>query len=130
MRICKIATNLAPEDVTELASSFGWYEQDDDFLYHVTSRPNADSIVQEGFLPNTTSTVKGGFYQEYSKNKTFFTDRSGVKFWMSRIEDHLSHTFDDPPEVAILRIPKTNSNSKPDEVGTNDAGHPAWYINH
>jgi len=104
-------------------------EADDDHVYHVTTQGNAAGIVSDGFK-QSGSTVKGGSYENYSKGKTFFTEKSGLAFWRDRVEDHLFHEHDDPPPVAIVRVKKSEVEHllKPDEIGTKDAGSKAYYV--
>lgn len=109
---------------------FKEWDPDDEYLYHVTSEPNAKKILSQGFSKRSKPMFTGGGYKEYSRDKIFFTDRSGVGFWMSRVEDYLFHHSDDPPEVAVIRIPRSQIKDqlKQDELGTRDSRHPAWYI--
>lgn len=110
----------------EQEPTFG--DKDDDHVYHVTTQGNASSIVSGGFK-QSGSTVKGS-YETYSKGKVFFTEKSGLATWKSKIEDHLFHEHDDPPPVAIVRVKKSEVEHllKPDEIGTKDAGSPAYYV--
>lgn len=110
-------------------SKFGWREQDDDYIYHVTSKPSADRIAKGGF-GRGKSMFTAGSYPAYSKGKTFFTDRSGVKYWEDRVEQQLFHSHDDPPDVAVVRIPKSlvADMLQDDKTGTDDANHNAYYI--
>lgn len=110
--------------------SFGWHEADDDYLYHVTSEPNAKKITDSGFNAGAKKMFSGGSYAAYSKGKTFFTERSGVKFWAGRVEDHLFDQHDDPPEVAVVRIPRSALEGllQNDKTGTDDAKHGAHFV--
>lgn len=118
----------APE-ITD-PSDFGYSNTADDFVYHVTTVPNAAKITKSGFRETGKRTVKGGVYENYSKNKVFFTERDGVKWWMDRIEEHLDSEFDNPPAIAVVRIPKSvvSSKLKPDTIGTKDSYHPSYFV--
>lgn len=110
-------------------SSFKTHDEDpDDYLYHVTSVPNAHGIMTTGFQTNRKPTVTN--YARYSRGKIFFTERDGVPFWIERVEDHLFHEHDNPPDVAILRVPKAElmDHVTRDEVGSRDARASAYYL--
>jgi hypothetical protein len=110
-------------------SSFKTHDEDpDDYLYHVTTVPNARTILASGFQTNRKSVMTN--YRQYSKGKIFFTERDGVPFWLARVEDHLFSDYDNPPDVAVLRVPKSDLEGKliPDEIGSNDAHAKAYYI--
>jgi hypothetical protein len=108
------------------ADSFGHHETDDDYLYHVTSTEHVPSIKAHGLNPNKTPTVSN--YANHSKGKLFLTDRSGVSYWKSRIEDHLFHNSDNPRQVAVFRVHKSHVKGlQRDEVGSSDSGRNAYY---
>lgn len=122
-------------DVTEEAKTWTFLTPDDDCLYHVTLKKYANKIIKNGFkignTGNDSGTIKGGALENYSKNKLFFTEKSGVSYWIDRIEQHLFHSYDNPPDIAVLKINKTQLNKyqlKNDEVGSTDAQRQAWYI--
>ena len=131
--IFKIAQAQNPkqtEDVTDLAKDWTYNEADDEYLYHVTSVPNAEQIITDGFRRGMSQTVKGGAYQNYSRGKIFFTEKSGVSTWMQKIEQHLEYSFDEPPPISVLRVPKTAFEEgvlKEDEIGTRDTHSKSWY---
>lgn len=108
----------------------------DEYLYHVTSLPRAQSIVRAGFQENPDQGFgprlvgQAGVYSAYSAGKTFFTAAEGLRFWISRVEDHLFDQFDDPPPVAVLRIPtvELQEHLEVDELGTDDARAPAYFV--
>jgi hypothetical protein len=110
-------------------NSFNYHDADDEYVYHVTSLPNAKRIATTGFGRGKPM-FNNGVYANYSKGKIFFTDRSGVKFWEEKVENQLFDKFDNPPPVGIVRVPKSVLANKlhPDEIGTQDANHPAWFI--
>ena len=103
-------------------------EDDDDYVYHVTLEPLAQRILQQGFMPNRRPTMTN--YAGYSKGKVFFTERSGVSFWEERVEQHAENNMDDPPPVAVLRVPKEEIGSllQPDPVGTRDSHASCYFI--
>jgi len=107
---------------------FSYGDQDDEYYYHVTSEDRVNNILGNGIVPNRTPTVRGGFYEGYSAGKIFFCERSKVKWWADRIEEHLFHAYDDPPGIAIVRFPKEYILDKQiDEVGSEDSRGPSWY---
>jgi hypothetical protein len=107
-------------------------DQDDGYIYHVTTEENAKKILSDGFSRplGSKATVKGGAYENYSKGKVFFTEKSGLAAWKSKIEEHLFHSSDDPPPAAIIRIKKSDVSHllSDDHVGTQDAGSQAYFI--
>lgn len=112
-------------DVTD----FGRGDADDEYLYHVT--PSAGKIVESGRLQQGRQTMGQGFYRSYSQGKVFLTERSAVRFWVDRIEEHLESQYDDPPPLQVVRIPKSKlkGKTKDDEVGTRDAtGRKSYYL--
>ena len=115
--------------VEQVDGQFSSLDDDDDYLYHVTTPDRADSIMRDGFKSGQASSMAAGYYKEYSKGKTFFSDRSGVSFWQDRVEDHLqSQTDDDVPKLVVLRIPKGLISAKKDEAGTRDSKAGAYYV--
>lgn len=105
--------------------------EEDEFLYHVTSRPNAKRILKSGFVANASPLVgRGGGYEAHSRGRVFFTSKAGLGFWTSRVEDHLFDQYDDPPPIAVLRIPRTalEEHLVADELGTRDARAPAYFV--
>lgn len=108
--------------------AFSHLSSDDDFLYHVTSAARVEEILGNGLTPNAPFTIQGGAYQNYSRGKLFLTERSGVDYWKHRIEQHLFHAHDDPPEVAVIRVPRALvGRLQPDELGTRDSDRLAYY---
>lgn len=111
----------------EIVSDVDYNESDDQYFYHVTTTTRLSDILSSGLHPNKESTVKG-WYEGYSKGKVFFCERSKVAWWKDRIEEHLFHNFDDPPDVVIIRFLKTLVQSPlSDEVGTEDSRAPSYY---
>jgi len=118
--------SLVPE-----GEKFSYTDEADDYLYHITSLPNAEKIIRQGLRPRTSGgTMQGSFYQRYSAGKIFVTERAGVNYWQERVEQHLFDAYDDPPEVAVLRLPRAMLAGKliPDELGSRDARVPAYYL--
>jgi len=109
------------------ASFFNYHDEDDSYVYHVTSSDRVASILEDGF--DSSNKMMAAAYHGYSEGRVFFTEKSGVMFWMSRVEDRLFDQFDDPPEVSVVRIAKEIITSRltSDDVGSADAKHPAYY---
>ena len=103
-------------------------DEDDAYLYHITSAPAAKGVRQDGLVPNAGG-MFGGFYANYSAGKVFVTERSGVSYWQEKVEQQLAHHMDNQPAVVVLRIPKDKVQGKlqADEVGSSDAGAPAYF---
>jgi len=120
---------LAPQSTEAYTGTPSFHDQDDDYVYHVTTAPNAGKILKGGFR-RSPSTIKGGGYESYSKGKVFFTEKSGLATWESKIGDHLFHSHDDPPPTAIVRVKKSEVSHllSEDVVGTKDAGAKAYYV--
>ncbi|MCK9459602.1 MAG: hypothetical protein M0R80_08185 [Proteobacteria bacterium] len=85
-------------------SSFKYSEPNDEYLYHIS--PVSGKIIQTGEIRSGKPTMGQGFYRSYSKGKVFFTERSEVKWWADRIEEHLEHQYDNPPPLSVVRIPR------------------------
>lgn len=106
-------------------------EEDDEYLYHVTGEHCLLRIAEEGFrYCGPGGAGRGGGYEDHSRDRIFFTDRSGLGFWIWRIEDHLFHSMDEPPELAVVRLRKCDLEGviEPDELGIRDARAPSWYV--
>lgn len=109
-------------------------EGQDEYLYHVTSKPAAQKIMKEGLLPRGgRGMFDHGGYAEHSKGRAFLTDRDGVPFWSDKIEQQLFDKYDNPPPVVVLKIPKKDLEAQgikaiADEIGTKDARAPSWFI--
>jgi hypothetical protein len=80
------------------------FDDPDEFLYHVTGTWNVGSILEQGFLPDCRSTFTN--YAGYTKGKLFLTERGGVPYWVEKVRNHLWHNHDNPPGVAVLRVPR------------------------
>jgi hypothetical protein len=110
------------------AQQFSSLDADDGYLYHVTAAPNAAGIREKGVTPGGGETFDGG-YKGYSRGKAFVTERSGVSFWVDRVEQALFHSMERPPAVVVMRIPKSKITAQltPDDAGTKDANARAYY---
>lgn len=109
---------------------FSNLDEADDFLYHVTSEPVAKKILGGGLTPRKgNGTFNHGAYSNYSQGKAFLTDRPGVSFWQSRIEDQLFDQFDAPPNLVTLRIPRSAvPDILEDALGSADARAASYYV--
>lgn len=100
----------------------------DEFFYHVTTHSNARAILRDGLVPGNAQ-MFGGAYAGHSKGRVFLTDRDGVNFWKKKVEAQLHHKFDNPPAVAVVRIPKSKVlGAVADEIGTKDASANAYFV--
>jgi hypothetical protein len=125
----KIAQHNMPRHIEIVPQlSMAHYDDEDDYVYHITTKPNAEKILQVGFRINQPPLMTN--YKGYSKGKVFFTERPGVNFWLEKVEAHALDNFDDPPPVMLLRVPKILIHSRlhPDNVGTHDARVKSYYI--
>jgi len=107
-------------------------EGDPGYVYHVTTKDRATRIQSEGFLQGQPQSMAPGWYAERSAGKLFFTEKSAVRFWSDRIEEHLDHHMDAPDagwELVALRVRKSDiPGLTPDDVGTKDAqGRQAFF---
>lgn len=113
-------------------SSFQSHHGTDSYYYHVTLKPNVSSILRNGLIPAKKPLMgRYGGYQSNSAGRVFLTDRNGVFYWVERAELHAEDKYDNPPDVAVLRIPKAalaGITVTPDDIGTRDAHAPAWYV--
>ena len=113
--------------------SFYWgkdFREPDDYYYHVTLAPHAQRIVENQELtPGRAQFMGRAEPAAHSKGNVFLTDRNGVYFWASRVQDHAMDQYDDPPKVAVVRIPKRLvPDVSPDPAGTRDANAPAYIV--
>jgi len=102
----------------------------DDYYYHVTTATNARGVLAHGLRPGGgRSSMDEGFYRSYSQGKVFVTELGGVRFWMSRIEDHLESQGRWTPtaKLVILRALKSDiGDVEHDEFGSRDARAAAY----
>ena len=49
---------------------------------------------------------RGGTYEANARAGIFLTDKAGVSEWSRRVEAHLFDSFDEPPDVAVIRVPR------------------------
>ena len=112
----------------QVSGQFSNTDQNDEFLYHVTSTDRADAVLSDGLRPNAGG-MFGGAYANHSAGKVFLTERAGVSYWQEKVEQQLFDQMEDPPEVVVLRIPKAAITAQltPDEAGTQDARAAAFY---
>jgi hypothetical protein len=100
----------------------------DDFLYHVTTKSNASQIQVQGLIPDSGTTFEADIYKAHSRGRVFVTELDGVEFWKEKVENSLFDQFDDPDEIAVVRIPKDKiGNLQKDEIGTKDARADAFF---
>jgi hypothetical protein len=111
------------------SDEFGFREKDDDFFYHVTDTSALLGIKKDGMVTGKEGTF-GGVNDARSENKVFFTERSGVNFWHGKVEDALFSSSDDPPDVTVVRFPKsaTRGQIETDTDGSRDSGHDAYLV--
>ena len=121
---------LKPNDMQAIKiSSFSHRDEDDNYLYHVTTVSNAKSILENGFT-NNNPMFRSDPYPKYSKGKAFFTERSGVKFWIYKVKEQLEYNYHNPSRIAVIRIPKMEMcvyDLRYDKLGSHDAESHAWY---
>ena len=86
--------------------AYGSADEMDDFLYHITTEPNAKKILKEGFKGGSGKSLFGGGYAGHSKGKVFLTDKGSVGYWRDRIEEGLDNSMDNPPPLVVLKIPR------------------------
>lgn len=86
--------------------AYGSADEVDNFLYHVTTEPNAKKILKEGFRGGSGKSLFGGGYASHSKGKVFLTDKGSVGYWRDRIEEGLDSSMDNPPPLVVLKIPR------------------------
>lgn len=114
--------------------SLKYRDDEDDYLYHATSEPAAKAIVQHGLKPGGTgarSMFTAGAYPAHSKGRAFLSSRSSAKAWADKVEEHLFHSHDDPPPVAVVRIHKSHvPDIEKDEEGSRDIGHSFFVKRH
>ena len=73
---------IKPEIAGKAADfAYGSADEMDDFLYHVTTEPNAKKILKEGFKGGAGKSLFGGSYAGHSKGKVFVTDIGSVGYW-------------------------------------------------
>lgn len=101
----------------------------DDYLYHVAPEDRVPAILDEGLMPGQQATAGGGAYAPNSRGRVFTTEAPGVGFWQEKVEAHLFDQFDNPPDTALLRVPRDRVSAElfPDELGTRDARTAAYY---
>lgn len=107
--------------------------EENKYLYHVTFLKDLDSIISGGLGFGGRT---GDFYADRSQDKLFFTEFSGVSYWMSKYEDRANAETDNPEEgwvPVVLRIDEDyfwadNIPVSEDELGARDSLARAVYI--
>lgn len=102
---------------------------DPEYLYHVTSAPNAARIALMGFKRSPPMFAHGA-YPAYSRGGVYLTEQAGLRYWCERVENILMHAHDEPPAVAVVRVPAgvLADHRMDDPVGSGDARQPAWRV--
>lgn len=99
----------------------------DNYLYHITTARRARQIKSRGLVPGSTAQFTN--YRGYSSDRIFLCEKGGVPFWKERVEQHEHANHDHPSTVIGLRVDRTKiPNLLPDTIGTQDSGHPSYYI--
>lgn len=107
----------------------------DDYIYHVTYYNHLGSIEAEGLDPERAGSIGGVGLEGHKEGKVFFTEASGLNYWLSKSIDWAFHNYDDPmeqgwiPLILRFQIPHDfdeNDSWIVDSVGTDDAGHCAY----
>jgi hypothetical protein len=104
---------------------------DDLFIYTVTTADRLESIAQDGLIPGAKRSIGSSSLDGHAKGRLFFTEKDGLSFWLMRAEQSIEHNFDDYAELGIvpviLRAIKNKLVLTPDEIGTSDSGHLAFF---
>lgn len=123
-------SRVPPELDAEIRSYNVDRDEADDFYYHVTTATNARGILSGGLRPGGgRSSMAEGFFRSYSAGKVFVTELGGVRYWMSRIEEHLEHQgrWSPTSRMVILRIRKADAGEvEHDSIGSSDARAAAY----
>jgi hypothetical protein len=104
-----------------------------EYAYHVTFHNRLATIADRGLLPiagmQGSALGKGG-YAGHSNGKLFLTEEAGAEYWYGKAEDAANAESDDPLVEGytpiVLRVPMPKG-LRPDESGSDDSGHAAWY---
>ena len=114
-----------------LTQELRWTSESDGYLYHATSVNRLARILREGFRFTGRSIAgRGGGYEDHSIGRIFFSERPGASFWQERIEAHLFDQYDDPPDVVVLRVPRSALDRllQEDPLGSEDARSPSYFV--
>lgn len=106
----------------------------DPFLFHVTYYGRLEMISERGLVPGSSRSIGGRAYDAHSKGRVFLTAADGIRFWFQRAIDHATHSsdavLDDLLVPVVLRVRKSEIEValSPDEVGSEDAKHDAFFF--
>lgn len=107
------------------------FEDDGDYLYHITYYNRLPSIAANGLLPNMARSIGGAAYDSHSRGGMFLTEADGVNFWYDKAEEFAEYNSDDlykdkfvPVVIQVLAC--YFDDIKPDKIGTEDAKVKAW----
>ncbi len=111
-----------------------------DYLYHATHLGKIDDIVASERLTLGGQSQFSGGYDFHTRNRVFFTEYDGLRFWMNRMDLLGQHNSDyDSEDEAIYWTPvalrimadgvyDSGVDFYPDTLGTKDAGgNDAYY---
>ena len=91
----------------------------DNTLYHVTLQKNVDDILENGLKAEY-----GYQFFDDTPKSTYLTERAGLPFW----QQDIAQTYGEPQ--VVLKVDRSGLNLIPDEQGTDDAGAPAYRVEH
>jgi hypothetical protein len=84
-------------------------DRPDAYLYHITTRPDADTALEAG-LPLSAA------------DPVILTERGGVSYWLSVLSEDFDYILDQPPELVVLRLRRQAVQDllEPDPSGSDD----------
>lgn len=101
----------------------------DPYLYHVTMKQNIPDIREAGLVAG----ARDGMSMDGMPLANYLGDKEGVEFWIGFCDDYAKSLESDEDTrteqglvPVVLRIPRSGLHLKKDEVGSEDAGAPAY----
>lgn len=102
-----------------------------EYLYHITLYRNLSSIAANGLVGGNGVGIGAGGNAGHSKGRLFVTDKSGLRFWYMRAQEHAENRYDDlfvsEAVPIVLRWIEKDQTYEYDDPGSNDSKADAWF---
>lgn len=81
-----------------------WKLASREYLYHITFFKNLSSIAERGLVEGGGELLGHGGNRGRSQGAVFFTDKSGIMYWYSKVVDIAEHGSDNVLEDEVIPV--------------------------